>query len=293
MADRAGKELERIVTHLETIKATEKGMVVESPKLIRDKTSGQMREHDVVITYPSHHGVKVSLECKDWKRPVDSPAVEAFAIKCRDTDIQKGTMVSAAGFAEPAKAKAAAHGIGCFSLKEAIEFGWLAIDSMTMATRKLLAITFGMLPEDPETVNPKVQADVLAYDEDNKLVEFETLRDIIWSNFGNRVPYDYSAPGEPIEKTITLGCEGWSVSLDGKKPVPLKAIRCDVTYVVDTKEVPLSLLRYEDTQNGGTVSEAAIANLESEHFSGRLSLVTDSDGKTGIYLSNVETSSKE
>lgn len=58
---RKGRYLEKLVAYLERHFAANDSVAVESPKRLRDKSTGQLREHDVVLTITSgHHTVLVA-----------------------------------------------------------------------------------------------------------------------------------------------------------------------------------------------------------------------------------------
>lgn len=102
---------------LERAFGREKGVTIHSPHRLRDKDTGKLREHDVVIVRKSHHGETLTaVECKDRGRPVGVDFVEQFSKKNEKTGIHHGIIVSATGFAETAKTKAKALNITCMTL---------------------------------------------------------------------------------------------------------------------------------------------------------------------------------
>lgn len=69
-----GRSLEKLVAYLERHLADSGAVFVESPKRLPDKTTGKLREHDVVLTVNSgHHKILVAVECRDRSRPVGVP----------------------------------------------------------------------------------------------------------------------------------------------------------------------------------------------------------------------------
>jgi hypothetical protein len=98
---------------------------VEAKKRLPDKDTGQLREHDVVLTFShGHHEFLLALECRDRSRPVGVDHVEAFHAKCLRTGIGRGVMVSSKGFRRTALRKAESYGIGCLTLEEVAHFDW-------------------------------------------------------------------------------------------------------------------------------------------------------------------------
>ena len=102
-----GKVLQTLVHAIETAVSGSPNVKVESPKRLRDKDTGRLREHDVVLTFiQAHHEFLLALECRDRSRPVGVPEVEAFHAKCLRTGIGRGLMVSSTGFRNTALTKA-------------------------------------------------------------------------------------------------------------------------------------------------------------------------------------------
>jgi hypothetical protein len=66
----------------------------------------------------------IAVECKDWKDPVDGPAVEAFIQKLQDIKAQKGAMVAARGFTEGALNIARAADIATYRLVDTDSVNW-------------------------------------------------------------------------------------------------------------------------------------------------------------------------
>lgn len=138
MINKTGKDLQRLTRAIEGARAAGQPIQVESPKRIRDKLTGKLREHDVVLTVThQHHTVVIALECRDRSRPIGVDAVEAFHSKCRDTGIHSAVMVSSRGFYRTALVKAAAYGVRCLSLDQATKFDWCEPTSMTVVRRNI------------------------------------------------------------------------------------------------------------------------------------------------------------
>jgi len=66
---KTGKSLEKLVSSLEKVLGNAGNVCVESPKRLRDKITGKLREHDVVLTInEAHHHVIIAIECRDRSR---------------------------------------------------------------------------------------------------------------------------------------------------------------------------------------------------------------------------------
>jgi len=87
LAARKGRDLEILVHAIESSLADETDTTVESPGWLVDLTTGELREIDVLIVRKElHRTTNVAIECKDWKRPLDSAVVEHFKKKCEETE---------------------------------------------------------------------------------------------------------------------------------------------------------------------------------------------------------------
>lgn len=82
-AEKQGKALEILVASLEKALAENQNVTVHSPVRLPDRTTGKLREHDVVVEFKEgHHSLLVAIECRDRSRPIGVPQVEAFWAKC-------------------------------------------------------------------------------------------------------------------------------------------------------------------------------------------------------------------
>jgi Restriction endonuclease len=122
-----GKQLERLIAMLESALANGSAKIESPSRRLKDRDTGQPREHDVLIIWDhGHHEIFTAIECRDRSRPVGVPAVEAFADKCGATGVHSGVIVSASGFCATARTKAAARAITCMEISEVSRFDWLA-----------------------------------------------------------------------------------------------------------------------------------------------------------------------
>jgi hypothetical protein len=147
---RAGKRLENLVDVIERVTAASPNVKVESPKRLRDKNTGKLREHDVVLTFlQGHHEVLTALECRDRSRPVGVPAIEGFKTKCEVTGVHRGIIVSATGFTGTAIETAQRYNIGCLSLDEVEAFDWCLSPGIFSVQAKLVSARAVVIPEEP------------------------------------------------------------------------------------------------------------------------------------------------
>ena len=100
---RSGRSLEKLVLYLKRHRVGKGTVLIESPKRLRDKSTGRLCKHDVVLTINSgYHEVLVAIECRERGRPVGLSQLEAFAQKCSATSINKSVIVSSCGFTKTA-----------------------------------------------------------------------------------------------------------------------------------------------------------------------------------------------
>ncbi|MCA9501247.1 MAG: hypothetical protein KC588_18800 [Nitrospira sp.] len=85
-----GTSLEQLIRSLERALSPKKDIKIESPKRFPDKTTGKLREHDVVLTVEhGHHPLIIAIECRDRSRPITVDQVEGFWAKCQHTGINQ------------------------------------------------------------------------------------------------------------------------------------------------------------------------------------------------------------
>ncbi len=135
---KSGKTLETLVTYIEKALANKEQVTVDTRKRLPDRTTGRLREHDVVLTLTQgHHEIVIAIECRDLSRRITVNQVESFWAKCQHTGVAHGIMVSSKGFYRSARQKATHLGIRCLDLEEAAAFDWLVGQGITVGYRML------------------------------------------------------------------------------------------------------------------------------------------------------------
>ena len=95
---------------------------------IDSKTSRQI---DISIRQRvGQYSLLIAIECKDYKRPVDVPVIEAFVTKVRDIRAHKGAVISSRGFTTSALEVARHHGIDTFRLVDTQSTDWRSYASL-------------------------------------------------------------------------------------------------------------------------------------------------------------------
>ena len=151
-----GRSLEKLVAYLEKHLSANELVTVESPKRLRDKSTGRLREHDVVLTINSgHHTVIVAIECRDRSRPVGVPQLEGFAKKCQETGVNQGVIVSPCGFTKTAAIKSQALGIRCLSLNQVEMLPWMLCEHFEIYRTSYGHVDFNLITENAFKTKPK------------------------------------------------------------------------------------------------------------------------------------------
>jgi Restriction endonuclease len=194
-----GKALESLVSSIERVLAQNDKVSVESPKLLPDKVTGEMREHDVLITVSgSHHTATIAIECRDRSRKVTVNDMEGFWSKCQDTGVDQGIVVSPRGFSKTALQKAQHRGIRCLQLSEAKSFNWLLATRVSVRSRRVLHTSWTFFPE--KDLDPKPAAFTIL-SKDGEPVEGSNLVAVAYKEF-RRIPETNFDVGRGAKKII-------------------------------------------------------------------------------------------
>lgn len=260
---RKGKSLERLVRHLESALGNTGGAKIESPGFVRDKITGELREHDVLITLVSgHHTITIALECRDRKRKVGSPAVEAFHTKCEHT-VDKGLIVSSSGFTAPGIKKATALGIRCLSLQRATSMVQFRPTTLKIRKRNIDSMAITVVPE-PEDAGPIANSRL--NDENGNIVSPEWLfsRTEAWVLSLDIDPNDRS----PNKRRLVVNNPPLTLTdVDSGRQFPVKAIVAKVVFHVTEEAVPFSFFDYLEP-DVDTLATTGIASVKAGGLQG-------------------------
>ena len=98
--------------------------------------SGTLRQIDVLIEQEAgQYKLRIVVDCKDSKQPVDVKAVEAFLGLIQDVGAHKGAMVAANGFTGTAKIRAGAAGLDLFRVIDTADHKWRTYVSIPALSR--------------------------------------------------------------------------------------------------------------------------------------------------------------
>jgi hypothetical protein len=267
---RKGRSLEKLVAYLDRHFAANDLVKVESPKRLRDKSTGRLREHDVVLTITSgHHTILVAVECRDRNRPVGVAQLEGFAKKCQETGIGQGVIVSPVGFTKTAPAKARSLGIRCISLDQVNVLPWLLCENLELYQTTYVHIDFTIIPQNDFDKKPEhftletdrgenITVDMLR---NNLITALNKQRDEIplKRNVGTHVKHIKLVP-----KNLTI------IDSETGRRERVRYINTVAQCKTEVTSIPFVLQEYGDPSGSGCIAQLATADLDLGFTSGKL-----------------------
>jgi hypothetical protein len=242
---------------------------------LRDRDTGKPREFDVLISWDhGHHRIITAIECKDRSRPIGVPDVEAFADKCQSTGVHAGVMVSAKGFRQTARTKAAARSITCMDLEEVEQFHWLGLETIDGYVRQFGHIDVRIMFNDG--MPDALQA---VFDEQgNELPEDALVRIVQNAVPAAENPDDEVGVTFPVN--MHLNTPGWTArAIDGK------IWQVDHLLVRGSFETvkTVSVVKSHRYSGGGKDYAIASAGIEIAGTAGRIVFVRNEDESTDVF----------
>jgi hypothetical protein len=194
------RSLEKLVAQLRGQLIEGGSVLIESPKHLRDNTTGRLRRHDVVLTVTSgYRKFLVAIECRERNRPVGLSQLASFARKCSGTSINKSAIVSSCGFTKTAICRAKTLGIHCLSLEQVTSFPWVNCEtSLSQIRTNYSRIDFAIIPEKDFIRKP---TSFMLINDEGENVSPDDLRDYLLAALIQR-QRDSSdlQPGEKVER---------------------------------------------------------------------------------------------
>lgn len=133
MASADWKKFEELAASIQT-KLAPDATVTPNAKLLGK--SGTQRQIDILIEQEAgQYKLRIVVDCKDYKHPVDVKAVEAFLGLMEDVGAHKGAMVAANGFTGTAKIRAATAGLDLFRVIDTANHKWRIFASIPALLR--------------------------------------------------------------------------------------------------------------------------------------------------------------
>jgi hypothetical protein len=274
-AEKQGKALEHLVASLEKALVENPSITVQSPMRLRDRTTGKLREHDVVLEFnEGHHSLLVAIECRDRSRPVGVPQVEGFGAKCQDTGISQGVIVSTTGFYNTARTKAEHLGIRCLDIEEVENFDWLLAPGIRCTTRHLLSNDWVFYPIKDGIVE-KNEVEVI--DKDKNIITMAALTANAQQQLTSLLP-DVVEPVEEAELKVRFPGDGLLLRCTKTgETVPVKSAIAILRYSVKEELVPFRLVQYQAKDDDENITDAAYADIKFGEREARLMIVYKED----------------
>lgn len=288
---KTGKALETLIFELEKALSANENVKIESPKKFRDKVTGQLREHDVVITIKEkHHEIVVAIECRDRSRPVTVNQVEAFHTKLQHTGINQGILVSPKGFYSTARKKAEHLGIRCLDIEQVDKLPWVLAPGVQTFGIKMEHTEWTLIPQEDFERKP---TDFALVDSDGNEVKLEVLN----ANLANRFSEFVPPPHEPGSKQVAISVDGSGLFVRDNTSMlqyPLKQLIAKISFTVTSTLRPFEFVKYSDKNSGINISDVAIAQLQMGKMSGKLMIVYKEDeGGKVVFVRDDEVKGNE
>lgn len=240
---------------------------------LKDKQTDDMREFDIIVYAKiGHRTLLTSIECKNLRRKIDIPLIEAYSAKCRDTGIDRAVIVSSVGFSKGALKKAFKHNIDCLSLREADLYDWQHCKGITM--RLDTAINYDLKAEIKEKNIQDLFVSI-----DNKLL----------GSYLHKLFHDTVKPYSPEKSLLEIPVKNIEEFLKATNAViniELKKLIVQVTYQSIIKWVPFSYLSYKNHNNDETLASIGSAALEEGLITGTLLMIEGKEGTTVSFVPN-------
>jgi hypothetical protein len=266
---RPGRLLEQLTANLERVLGKGTSARIESPAHLIDRVTGERREHDVLLRIrTSHHETIIAIECRDRSRKITVNDVEGFYMKCRDTGIDQGVMVSSKGFSRTALSKGKARSIRMLLLGEVDSFSWLGTAGITDITRRINHISCVFETELQLDPLPQMYSILLP---DGSQIQPDQVKAAARAEFA-KIPHDKTS--QPGKKTILFPTPGLTLyDKTTKTSHAIKRAVVEVHYDLIEEFIPFRLVSYKDSASGETITDAAMAEMTIGEVPGKVMVV--------------------
>lgn len=279
-SEQHGRALEKLVFSLEKTLAQDSNVNVHSPMRLKDRTTGRLREHDVVVEIrQGHHRMQLAIECRDRSRPIGVPQIEAFAAKCQDTGINQGVIVSTKGFYSTARTKARHLGIRCLDIEDIDHFDWLLTTGIHTSTRSILSNDWTFYPVEDGVVEKNAFEIV---DFDGNILTMNVLTANAQKQLKAILPEDSNSVEED-EIYIRFPGEGLLLrSTSRGETVPVKYAIARIRYSIKHDFAPFQLVKYRARDINENITEAAYADVAFGDKDARVMIVHHADKSASV-----------
>ncbi|WP_174906272.1 restriction endonuclease [Burkholderia diffusa] len=126
MAKKEWREFEQLVARIQQDLAPD--AKVEHDVMLVGEVTGERRQVDVLLTQNiGQYTMRVAIDCKDYKTPVDVKGVEEFSGLVDDIGVNKGVLVCPAGFTATAKKRAKSLRIALYRPLDTGDHKWRSV----------------------------------------------------------------------------------------------------------------------------------------------------------------------
>lgn len=285
VAKKQGKALELLVASLEKALAESANITVHAPMRLPDRTTGKLREHDVVLELnEGHHSFLIAIECRDRSRPIGVNQIEGFWAKCQDTGIGQGVIVSTAGFYNTARTKADHLGIRCLDIEEVETFNWLLAPGLHAITKHLLSTDWTFYPTK-EGVVERNEFEVI--DSDGNAITKTALTANAQEQLSVLLPHD-SEPVEEDEIKVRFPGDGLQLrNITSGETVPVIFAVAKIRYSIKQELIPFRLVQYQNKDDEKNITDAAYADIKVGDNEARMMIVyKEGEGGKVIIIPN-------
>lgn len=274
MIERPGLKFQDFIAKLERALRDADGVRIHSPLRLRDKDTGRLREHDVIISRATHHGsLLTAVECRDRSRKVTVAEVEAFAKKCERTGVHQGVIVASKGFAATARTKAAALNISCVDAPEVESFPWIGTHILIGRVFNYIDLGGYVVLDDPSGWAREPYRLVDATGDEVGSQAFADLIDLDQA-MNPDVPVDVP------QKGVLHVEDGRFRVLDAEdQAFAVHRLTLHYTFVITETRRPFQLRRY---QSGAADLEIASSHVGEDGAKAEFMLISSPTGVTGI-----------
>ncbi len=184
------------------------------------RLSGTKRQIDVLVKENiGQYEIKIIIDCKDHKTPVDVKGVEEFDGLLRDVGAQKGVLVSPKGFSEAAKKRAEGLLIDLYSPIDTDVHKWharVSIPALCDFRSAAMSFKFSMSAPYPFRMSENFYSEAMVFDDKGR--ELGTALDAAMNNWNNG-----KYPTEAGEHTDLKIFDTAKVFMDNGYDAPLRA----------------------------------------------------------------------
>jgi len=269
-----GCQFQQFVAMLERVLHDAHGVEIHSPLRLRDKDTGRLREHDVVIVRTTHHGSSMTaVECRDRSRKITVEQVESFAKKCERTGIHHGVIVASKGFAQTARTKAAALNVSCVDIADAESFSWIGKSMLIGRVFNYIDLRGEVAVDDPDRLAQEPYVLIDHADEEIGSNAFADLIDLD-NACGEGVP-----AGVPQAGVLQITDGRFRVRDATGHVFPIGNLKLHYTFIITETQTPFQLNHY---QSGSTEMEIASSHAGEDDAKAEFMLISTAEGLTGV-----------